>query len=175
LKAAAGLIFELNTYFSSQSTNKEFIPTRGFMPVSNARILCIEDYSESCRLISQLLFTEKYDLDFTVTHSPIQALSLIAGQSFDLYIVKGRLPEMTGVELCRRIRKTDQDTPILFLSGRMRSSDCKVALAAGVNEYLVLPVELDIVTEAVKQLLNNKPVFYDAQSPTNFPASSHIH
>lgn len=42
------------------------------MSISNARILCIEDYSESCRLISQLLFTEKHSLDFAVTHSPAQ-------------------------------------------------------------------------------------------------------
>lgn len=145
------------------------------MSISNARILCIEDYSESCRLISQLLFTEKHNLDFAVTHSPTQALSLVADQSFDLYIVKNRLPEMTGVELCRRIRKTDSETPILFLSGRMRSSDCKVALAAAVNEYLLLPVELTKLTETIKQLLNNKPVFYGLQSSTNSQTYNSVH
>lgn len=82
---------------------------------------------------------------------------------------------MTGVELCRRIRKTDSETPILFLSGRMRSSDCKVAPAAGVNEYLLLPVELTKLTETIKQLLNNKPVFYGLQSSTNSQTYNSIH
>ena len=134
------------------------------MSISNARILCIEDYSESCRLISQLLFTEKYNLDFTVTHSPAQALKLAAAQSFDLYIVKSRLPEMTGVEFCRRIRKTDKETPILFLSSRMRSSDCKVALAAGVDEFLVLPVDPGRLAEKVKGFLKKSPLYFNARA-----------
>jgi DNA-binding response OmpR family regulator len=127
------------------------------MSFSNSRILCIESYLESCELISQLLFIEKHNFDFTVTHSPNRALSLLSEQPFDLYIVKSRLPEMTGVELCRRIRKTDRETPILFLTGKNRVSECRVALAAGVSEYLILPVSLNKLTAKVKQLLDKTP------------------
>jgi DNA-binding response OmpR family regulator len=134
------------------------------MSFSNSRILCIESYLESCELISRLLFVEKYNFDFTVTHSPNHALSLIGEQSFDLYIIKSRLPEMTGVELCRRIRRTGSQTPILFLTGKTRAADCKVALAAGVSEYLVLPVNLERLTSKVKKLLD--------KTPANLPARS---
>jgi DNA-binding response OmpR family regulator len=127
------------------------------MSFSNSRILCIESYLESCELISQLLFIEKHNFDFTITHSPNRALSLIGEQSFDLYIVKSRLPEMTGVELCRQIRKLDSKAPILFLTGKTRLSECRVALAAGVSEYLVLPVGLGKLTAKVKQLLEKIP------------------
>jgi DNA-binding response OmpR family regulator len=133
------------------------------MSFSNSRILCIENYLESCELISQMLFVEKNNFDFTVTHSPKRALSLINEESFDLYIVKSRLPEMTGVELCRRIRKTDRETPILFLTGKTRGSECRVALAAGVNEYLILPVALERLTEKVKRLLVQMPAVYSRQ------------
>jgi len=123
------------------------------MSFSNSRILCIESYLESCELVSQLLFIEKHNFDFTVTHSPNRALALLGKEPFDLYIVKSRLPEMTGVELCRRIRKTDAETPILFLTGKNRASESRVALAAGVSEYLILPVSLSKLTARVKQLL----------------------
>lgn len=124
------------------------------MSFSNSRILCVEDFAESCKLISQLLFIEKNNFDFTVTNSPSHALRLIAEQTFDLYVIKSRLPEMTGVELCRRIRKTGQETPILFLTGKSRLSECRVAIAAGVSEYLILPVSTDKLTARVKQLLS---------------------
>ena len=138
------------------------------MSISNSRILCIESYLESCELISQLLFIEKHNFDFTVTHSPNRALSMISEQSFDLYIVKSRLPEMTGVELCRRIRKVDSETPILFLTGKSRISECRVALAAGVSEYLILPVSLDKLTTKVKALLNTAAAKLSAQSSRPF-------
>jgi two-component system copper resistance phosphate regulon response regulator CusR len=126
------------------------------MSFSNSRILCIESYLESCELISRMLFIEKSNFDFTVTHSPSRALALIGKQPFDLYIVKSRLPEMTGVELCRRIRKSDRDATILFLTGKSRASECRVALAAGVSEYLILPVALEKLTTKIKRLLSNK-------------------
>ncbi|HEY0461249.1 MAG TPA: response regulator [Pyrinomonadaceae bacterium] len=131
------------------------------MSFSNSRILCVESYLESCELISRMLFVEKYNFDFTVTHSPSRALSLINEQFFDLYIVKSRLPEMTGVELCRKIRKTGSQTPILFLTGRARASECRVALAAGVSEFLIMPVALDKLTAKVKEIINRT----QAQAP----------
>lgn len=130
------------------------------MSFSNPRILCVENYLESCELISQMLFVEKYNFDFTVTHSPKRALSLIKEESFDFYVVKSRLPEMTGVELCRRIRQTDRETPILFLTGKSRASECRVALAAGVSEYLILPVTLEKLTAKVRRLLGQTPALY---------------
>jgi DNA-binding response OmpR family regulator len=134
------------------------------MSFSNSRILCVESYLESCELISRMLFIEKHNFDFTVTHSPSRALTLISEQPFNLYIVKSRLPEMTGVELCRRIRKANADAPILFLTGKTRLSEGRVALAAGVSEYLILPVSLDKLTARVKQLLNKMPDGFPVKS-----------
>lgn len=133
------------------------------MLFSNSKILCVESYLESCRVVSQLLFIEKNNFDFTITQSPERALSLIAEQPFDLFVIKSRLPEMTGVELCRRIRKTNRETPILFLTGKNRESEARVALAAGVDEYLILPVSLEKLTAKVKELLNKSTVKIPAQ------------
>lgn len=142
------------------------------MSYSNSKILCVESYLESCELISRMLFVEKTNFDFTITHSPARALSLIAEQSFDLFIVKSRLPEMTGVELCRRVRKTQSIAPILFLTGKNRASEARVALAAGVDEYLILPVSLEKLTDKVKQLLEVSnagfPVQSNSVAGTNF-------
>jgi PleD family two-component response regulator len=150
-------------HFSEAEKKTNFIKVVN-MSFSNSRILCVESYHESCELISQLLFVEKNNFDISITHSPNRALSLIGEQTFDLYIVKGRLPEMTGVELCRRIRKLDSETPILFLTGKTRVSECRIALAAGVNEFLILPVNVEKLTAKVNQLLNDRRVNFSAQS-----------
>ena len=71
---------------------------------------------------------------------------------------------MTGVELCRRIRKADSETPILFLTGKNRVAECRVARAAGVSEPLVLPVSLDKLTAKVKQLVNKATIGFPLQS-----------
>lgn len=134
------------------------------MSFPNSRILCVESYLESCELVSRMLFVEKNDFDFTITHSPARALSLISEQTFDLFIIKSRLPEMTGVELCRRIRKTNRETPILFLTGKTRESEARVALAAGVDEYLILPVSLEKLTAQVKGLLRQPEMNFPVQN-----------
>ena len=120
---------------------------------SNPRILYIENPTNSCDLVGQMLWVEKYNCDFTIANTPSQALFLIDNQPFDLYILEYRLPEMTGVELCRQIRKTDRTTPILFFTVVSRTDDRDVALAAGANEYLLKPYDLPNLVETVKRLI----------------------
>jgi CheY-like chemotaxis protein len=161
----AGFLYHvLSLHFSLPDNKNTNFDKVVYMSFSNSRILAVESYMESCELISRMLFVEKHNFDFTVTHSPSRALSLIKEQSFDLYIVKSRLPEMTGVELCRRIRKADSEAPILFLTGKTRLSECRVAIAAGVSEYLILPVDLEKLTTKVKELLGKTPAQFQAQS-----------
>jgi CheY-like chemotaxis protein len=118
-----------------------------------ARILYIEDFPESGEMISMMLFMDKCDYSFLMAYSPSEALELIACEPFDLYIMDYRLPEMTGVELCRVIRKTDKKTPIMFFTGMALEKDRREALAAGANAYLVKPNDLDRITYTIRELL----------------------
>lgn len=123
------------------------------LPTPSPRILYVEDYQDSCELVSMLLAVEKCDYNFSIANTAREALDLIGKQSFDLYILNYRLPEMSGVELCRRIRQTNSVTPILFFTGMARPADRHVAMAAGADEYLVKPDNLDKITTTVKRLL----------------------
>lgn len=120
------------------------------------RILYVDDYQDGCELVSTLLCVEKCNCNFTIANTPSEALRLISKDSFDLYILEAKLPEMTGVELCRKIRKIDKQTPILFFTGKERPQDRAASLAIGANEYLVKPNDLNRITETVKNLLNKK-------------------
>ena len=96
------------------------------------------------------------DENFRVTSTPSgnTALKMIADEPFDLYILDYRLPEMSGIDLCRLIRQSDAQTPIMFFTGMAREIDGKNALEAGATKFLVKPTDLDILTETVAELLN---------------------
>ncbi len=81
-------------------------------------------------------------------------LRMAKRQYFDLYVLDNHIPGGTGIELCRRIREFDPNTPILFCSGRAHSSDCSEALGAGAQAYFAKPIEVQEVLCAVTELLS---------------------
>lgn len=118
------------------------------------RILCVDDDSDSCEIISLMLQSADENYQITTVSSGNAALNMIADEPFDLYILDYRLPEMSGIDLCRLIRQSDTQTPIMFFTGMARKVDGKNALEAGATRFLVKPTDLDILTETVKELLN---------------------
>jgi DNA-binding response OmpR family regulator len=68
-----------------------------------------------------------------------QALSVIQTERFDLYVLDAWLPDLDGVELCRRMRFLDAHTPVLFYSGAAYEDDKKRAIEAGANAYVTKP------------------------------------
>lgn len=85
------------------------------------------------------------------------AADIISQEKFDLYVLEYILPGISGIELCRRIRQTDSETPILFFSGMARPVDRAAAMAAGATEYLVKPNDLDNLVETMARLLKENP------------------
>lgn len=116
-------------------------------------ILYVEDDEDAGEMISVLLRVADESYEITTIETAQKALDLIEKQSFDLYILDYALPGMSGVELCRRIRETDSQTPILFYSGMARGVDRQQAMQACANEFLVKPNDLDKFTETVRRLL----------------------
>jgi DNA-binding response OmpR family regulator len=119
----------------------------------NPRILYVDDNDDACEMI-QILFTVECKGFETVTAtSATEAFAQLNNQQFNLIILNYYLPEMSGIEFCRRIRKSGSQIPLMFYSAMSREADCCKALAAGANDFLVKPNDLDILTETVKRLL----------------------
>lgn len=123
----------------------------------NRLILYVDDDEDSCEMIGLMLHLEDNNYQVITVSAVGRALDLMRKQSFDLYIFDYALPEMTGVELCRTIRQTDSQTPVLLFSAMAREIDKAEALAAGANEYLVKPDDLERFTEVTRRLLNGNP------------------
>ena len=115
---------------------------------SNARLraLCV-DASEDCRdMLSTALSFWRIEARAVATAK--EALSLIQAESFDLYLLDARLPDLSGFELCRRMRDFDPHTPILFFSGAPFEADKKRGMAAGANDYVTKP-NMDVLLRTI--------------------------
>jgi DNA-binding response OmpR family regulator len=111
-------------------------------------ILLVEDTEDMCELLALTLAECRlvYARDFN------EGLRLARLGYFDLYILDNWLPDRSGVELCRLIRKFDPHTPILFYSACAYPRDLQAAYSAGAQAYLIKPVSSGELKRAVSQL-----------------------
>lgn len=121
----------------------------------SSNILCVDDDEDFCDLMTVMLRYADTDYQLTAVATPQEALDLLAHKSFDLFMFDFNLPNMNGVELCRRIRSTDRTTPIVFYTGASREGDRRAALEAGASAYLIKPNDIDNIVSTIQNLLNN--------------------
>jgi OmpR-family two-component system manganese-sensing response regulator len=122
----------------------------------SSRILFVDDDEDSCQMMSIMLNLTDENFAVTLANTAEQALALIETQQFDMFILDYRLPDLTGVELCGRIRQIDSRTPIMFYSGMAREIDRQSAKTAGADEYLIKPNDLNRIPETIQRYLNSE-------------------
>lgn len=116
------------------------------------KILLVEDHEDTSELMVLLLKQLNYDV---VTAASISgALGMAAAADFDLFVLDSLLPDGTGTELCKHIRERNDSTPILFYSAMAYEQDKHEALLAGAQRYLVKPVDFDVFSRTVDEMLN---------------------
>jgi MinD-like ATPase involved in chromosome partitioning or flagellar assembly/CheY-like chemotaxis protein len=73
------------------------------------------------------------------------ALKLAVSEDLDLILLDWELPDITGVEVCRYLRRVGISAPILMLTGRTEDKDVVTGLEEGVDEYLTKPIRPQIL------------------------------
>lgn len=136
------------------------------MNLRKSLILYVDDDSDSCEILKYLLEDEGGQYFVTSVLEVEKALKLMETTVFDLYILDQKMPVMSGVELCRLIRKTNLQVPIMFFSGMSGQPDRRAAMEAGANEYLVKPNDLDILVSTIKKLLSEGSPVNERKYPT---------
>ena len=93
----------------------------------------------------------------TAVETAAEALVLDAKSPFDLYVLDIWLPGMDGVSLCRRLRERGRTQPIVFFSAMVKPTDRHFVMAAGADEFLVKPKDIDLFLPTVEKLLDIAP------------------
>jgi DNA-binding response OmpR family regulator len=125
-------------------------------------ILFVDDSPDICELVQVILQAAGFRV--STADSTASAMHLIAKERFDAYLLDYWMPDATGLELCRRIRAFDKDTPILICSGAVTDADKKAAVLAGAQEYVNKPFNSTELIRALRSSLTNTTVTPSFQS-----------
>jgi two-component system response regulator MprA len=118
------------------------------------RILVVDDDLAVCRSIDRALRLEGYEVIIVATGH--DALEAITQRSPDALVLDLQLPDLDGLQVCRRIREAGDDTPILMLTARHGIDDRVQGLDAGADDYLVKPFALEELLARLRALLRRR-------------------
>ncbi len=118
-------------------------------------IVLVEDNKEAAAFLKVELEYEGYNVQHAKDGQ--QGLMLIRESNPDLVIMDWEMPNMTGVEVCRRLRQSS-NVPVLMLTAKTTLQNKVEGLDSGANDYLLKPYELEELLARIRVLLrNNKP------------------
>src|SRR6185436_472230 len=117
------------------------------------RILVVEDDAAIAELVRYNLEAE--GLQCAIATTGEEAELQVAEDRFDLIVLDWMLPGLSGIELCRRLRRRAdlREVPILMLTARGEEGDRVRGLATGADDYVVKPFSVMELVARVKALL----------------------
>ena len=116
--------------------------------MSNPNILLVEDEAKLAQFIELELKYEGYNV--TVVNDGLSGLSNARESDPDLILLDWMLPGMSGVDICKRLRQTGNNVPIILLTAKDDIGDRVAGLDAGADDYIVKPFNLEELLARVR-------------------------
>ena len=127
------------------------------------RILVVDDDRAVRESLRRSLSFNGYSVE--LAHDGLEALEMIASDRPDALVLDVMMPRLDGLEVCRQLRSTGDDLPILVLTARDSVSERVAGLDAGADDYLPKPFALEELLARMRALLRRtKPDDDDAES-----------
>ncbi|MBT4836524.1 MAG: response regulator transcription factor [Methylococcales bacterium] len=101
------------------------------------KVLIAEDEDFIRKGLSDILTQEGYDVVLAADGQ--QAIELYQQQKIDFICLDIMMPKMNGYDVCREIRKTDENIPIIFISAKAEEIDKVIGLELGADDYILKP------------------------------------
>jgi len=120
---------------------------------SELKILLVEDDVKISRYLVLELEHEGYRVE--TVHDGIAALDSFTAGSFDLILLDLMLPGLSGIEVCRRIRKTSE-VPVVMLTAKDSTTDKVIGLDFGADDYLTKPFEIEELFARIRSVIRRK-------------------
>jgi DNA-binding response OmpR family regulator len=119
-------------------------------------VLLAEDDPSISDPLARALRREGYDVDVSADGPATLGRALSGG--IDLIVLDLGLPELDGLEVCRRLRSEGRATPVLVLTARADEVDTVIGLDAGADDYVTKPFRLAELLARVRALLRRGSV-----------------
>jgi two-component system response regulator MprA len=115
------------------------------------RVLVVDDELAVRTSLQRALGLERYEVD--LAQDGREALERVAAARYDAIVLDVSMPQLDGLEACRRMRAAGDRTPVLMLTARDAVDDRVAGLDAGADDYLVKPFALRELQARLRALL----------------------
>ena len=121
-----------------------------------AKVLLVEDSEVNRKVASVML--RRLGCSVTAAHDGFEALDLLRREAFDLVFMDVQMPVLDGIDAVKRIRSGygeigRPDIPVIAMTARALPGDREECFAAGMDDYIVKPVKMNILEEILKKWL----------------------
>ncbi|MCJ1656377.1 response regulator transcription factor [Staphylococcus sp. NRL 16/872] len=117
-------------------------------------ILIVEDEQNLARFLELELTHDNYNVD--IEYEGQAGLDKALNHSYDLIILDLMLPNINGLEICRRVRQ-EQTTPIIIITAKSDTYDKVTGLDYGADDYIVKPFEIEELFARIRAVLRRQP------------------
>jgi two-component system response regulator MprA len=124
------------------------------------RILVVDDEPAVREALERILHLEGFEVEMACDGR--EAVRSQAAAPADAILLDVLMPELDGLEVCRRMRDTGDRTPVLMLTARDEVGDRVAGLEAGADDYLPKPFALEELLARLRALLRRRTVDDDA-------------
>jgi len=133
--------------------------------MKDTKLLLIEDDEQMAELL--IRFLEEHEMKVSHVIRPSQALTILEVENFDLIILDLSLPEMDGLELCRKIRESS-NIHIIISSARCALDDKLEGFENGADDYLPKPYSPRELLARIRTILRRKGTHNITESTDKF-------
>ncbi|WP_129730454.1 response regulator transcription factor [Ectobacillus funiculus] len=128
------------------------------------RILVVEDEVQIARVLKLELEYEGYDV--LVEHDGKSGLEVALHANLDLILLDVMLPELSGIEMLRRLRKAEVNIPVILLTARNTTLDKVMGLDQGANDYVTKPFEIEELLARVRSSIRHNTLSVKSSNET---------
>ena len=114
-----------------------------------SRILLVDDEREFVQTLSERLLLR--DMGSAVAYDGETALELVSEDQPDVMILDLKMPGIDGIEVLRRVKRTQPEMEVIILTGHGSDADRETCMKLGAFDYLQKPVDIDKLSETIKR------------------------
>lgn len=115
------------------------------------KVLIVEDEPNMSRGLKDNLEFEGYEVD--IAGNGLKGLQMILGNTYALVVMDVMMPEMSGLDVCRKVRESGIGVPIILLTAKSEEIDKVLGLELGADDYITKPFSLRELLARIKAVL----------------------
>ena len=120
------------------------------------KILIVDDFATMRKVIRNLLKQGGYE-NIVEAEDGVAALKILQSQKVDFVISDWNMPNMSGLELLKAVRGSDElkELPFLMVTAEALKDNVVAAVKAGVSNYIVKPFTAEVLTEKIEKIVKS--------------------